>query len=145
MRRKPRTLAPDASAEEAGMINLTPLIDVVFVVLIMFIVVAPMLDVDRVALASSIAHDNKQHPSLQQDNTLALYVHPDNTIWLNSKVIGSDQLLQILQAAHRQNPRLFLKLFHDKKAHFGTYQIIKNAAEVAGFSELDVILQPGDK
>ncbi|HSX12368.1 MAG TPA: biopolymer transporter ExbD [Rhabdochlamydiaceae bacterium] len=143
MRGKSRLPQQDVSAEEAGMINLTPLIDVVFVVLIMFIVVAPMLDIDRVALAPSAAHENKQHPSLQQENALMLYVHPDNSIWLHSKLVRSEELFKILQNARRQNPRLSIKLFHDKKAHFGTYQTIKNCAEAAGFEELDVILQPG--
>ena len=41
------------SDDEEPLINLTPLIDVVFVVLIMFIVIAPMLEVERVELASA--------------------------------------------------------------------------------------------
>lgn len=143
MRGKFRVSQQDAGAEDAGMINLTPLIDVVFVVLIMFIVIAPMLDVDRVELAQSAAQENKQHPSLQQENALTLYVHSDNSIWFHSKLVRQEELLKLLQMAKRQNPRLSLKLFHDKKAHFGTYQTIKNHAEAAGFEELDVILQPG--
>jgi biopolymer transport protein ExbD len=141
--RKSRIPPQDTGAEDGGMINLTPLIDVVFVVLIMFIVVAPMLDVDRVELATSAVHDNKQHPSMQQENALMLHVHANNTIWLQSKIIKPDELLKVLQAARRQNPRISIKLFHDKSAHFGTYQMIKNAVEEAGFEELDVILQPG--
>lgn len=143
MRGKSRIPPGDSTAEEGGIINLTPLIDIVFVVLIMFIVVAPMLDVDRVQLASSAIQESKQHPSLQQENALMVYVHPDNTIWFHSKLVQSDELLKILQTAKRQNPRLSVKLFHDKKAHFGTYQMIKNMVEIAGFEELDVILQPG--
>ena len=126
------------------MINLTPLIDVVFVVLIMFIVVAPMLEVDRVELASSSHQENKQHPSLQQENALMLYVHADNSIWLHTKMIKPEELPKLLQSAKKMNPRLSVKIFHDKKAHFGTYQMIKNSVEGAGFEEMDVILQPGN-
>ena len=34
------------------------------------------------------------------------------------------------------------QVFHDKKAEFGTYQAVKNAAEEAGFSHIDIILKP---
>jgi len=40
-----------SSPIEEAWINLMPLIDVVFVVLIMFIVIAPMLDIDQIDLA----------------------------------------------------------------------------------------------
>lgn len=142
MRKKSR-IAVDTSNEDGGMINLTPLIDVVFVVLIMFIVVAPMLEIDRVSLATSSPQENKQHPTLQQDNALMIYVHADNSIWLQSKMIRPEDLPKLLQAAKRSNPRLSVKLFHDKKAHFGIYQMIKNSVEGAGFEDMDVILQPG--
>lgn len=142
MRRKTR-IPQDSNHEESGMINLTPLIDIIFVVLIMFIVVAPMLEVDRVELAASSPQEGKQHPSLQQENALMLYVHADNTIWFHSKLVKPHELTKILHAAKKQNPRLTVKLFHDKKAQFGTYQTIKNSVENAGFEEMDVILQPG--
>jgi biopolymer transport protein ExbD len=139
-----RPKRPIDGDDDSGMINLTPLIDVVFVVLIMFIVIAPMLDVDRIALAESAASDAKQHPSLQADNSVMVYVHADHTIWLHSKQLSLDELARALRMAKQNNPRLSLKLFHDKQAPFGTYQAIKNLAEAAGFEEMDVILQPGN-
>lgn len=143
MRKKTR-IPQELAGEESGIINLTPLIDVVFVVLIMFIVVAPMLEIDRVSLATSAApQENKQHPTLQQDNSLMIYVHADNSIWFHSKMVKPEELFKQLLSAKKSNPRLSVKLFHDKKAHFGTYQMVKNSVESAGFEEMDVILQPG--
>lgn len=142
MRRKSKSL-DDNITEDSGIINLTPLIDVVFVVLIMFIIIAPMLEVDKVALASSSAREDKQHPSLQQENALSIYVREDNSIWINNRVIRLEDLGRLLKKAREQNPRLSVKLFQDKKAQFGTYQMIKNAVELSGFEELDVVLSPG--
>jgi biopolymer transport protein ExbD len=52
--RKKRVSSLFSNAEsDEPLINLTPLIDVVFVVLIIFILIAPMLEIDRVKLATS--------------------------------------------------------------------------------------------
>ena len=123
--------------------NLTPLIDVVFVVLIMFIIIAPMLEVDKVKLATAAEKELSTKLPAQESSRIVLHVHEDNTIWLNSVKIRQEDLVSLLKAAKRQNPTATPQLFHDKKAHFGTYQTVKNAVEVSGFEELDVVLQPG--
>lgn len=123
-------------------INLTPLIDVVFVVLIMFIIIAPMLELDRVQLSNAAEHQNKESPTVKESSPVTIHVHADNTISFNSKRILQEQLLPLLKEAKRKNPNGIPQLYHDKKAYFGTYQEVKNAVEVSGFQELDVILQP---
>jgi biopolymer transport protein ExbD len=124
-------------------INLTPLIDVVFVVLIMFIIIATMLELDRVQLASSMQKDTKEMAVVQENSPVAIHVHEDNSVWLNNRIVSEKELLQRLKEAKRLYPQKIPQLFHDKKAQFGTYQAVKNAVEAAGFEQLDVILQPG--
>jgi biopolymer transport protein ExbD len=131
------------NASEDTHINLTPLIDVVFVVLIMFIIIAPMLELDRVQLASAPQHNTKEIACVQEDSPVAIHVHEDNSIWLNNRIVSENQLIQFLKEAKRAYPQRVPQLFHDKKAQFGTYQTVKNAVEAAGFEQLDVILQPG--
>ena len=124
-------------------INLTPLIDVVFVALIMFIIIAPLLELDRIQLASSAQKDSKEMAVVQENSPVSIRVHADNTIWLNGKMVTPDQLLNFLKLAKKNYPNKTPQLFHDKKATFGTYQTVKNAIELAGFEQLDIILQPG--
>lgn len=131
-----------ASVEEPTM-NLTALIDVVFVVLIMFIIIAPLLELDRIELASAAQKDSKEMTVVQESSPLAIHVHEDNTIWLNGKHLAKEDLLHFLKIAKKNHPNRIPQLFQDKKAHFGTYQTVKNAVELAGFEQLDIILQPG--
>ncbi len=126
--------------EEESLLNLTPLIDVVFVVLIIFILIAPMLEIDKVQLASGT---NSKQTTSPEPGIITLHVHEDNSIWLHGKKITAESLLPLLVEERKKHPDQIPQLFQDKKALFGTYQSIKNAVEVAGFSELDVILQPG--
>jgi biopolymer transport protein ExbD len=132
----------DNSSEETHL-NLTPLIDVVFVVLIMFIIIAPMLELDRVQLASAAHRDTKEMTVVQENSPVAIHVHEDNTIWFHNRIVSEKELIQMLKEAKRTYPQKIPQLFHDKKAQFGTYQTVKNAVEIAGFEQLDVILQPG--
>lgn len=127
---------------EEPLINLTPLIDVVFVILIMFIVVAPLLELDRVELAKGHHQTNENSIAVQEKSAIAIYVRQDNSVLFNKKEVTVSELTQLLQHAKEKYPKEKPQLFHDKKAFFGTYQSVKNAVEEAGFSQMDVILQP---
>lgn len=124
------------------LINLTPLIDVVFVVLITFMIIAPVLDTDRVQLAPGPISRAKDHLSMQASEPLTITVHADNTIWVNHRKIALSDLGKWLQSEKKIHPRLVPKLIHDSRAQFGTYQSVKNTVEACGFEEMDVILQP---
>lgn len=138
--RRSRSLS-SSSQDDESLLNLTPLIDVVFVVLIIFILIAPMLEVDKIKLSSSSQETN--HKPASASDALAIYVHEDNSIWINQKKVTLEELPSFLKKEKQKHLTQTPQLFHDKKAHFGTYQIIKNAAEGAGYEELDVILLPG--
>lgn len=128
---------------ENGGLNLTPLIDVVFVVLIMFILIAPMLELDRIQLAEGPSRESKERTIVQENSSIVIHVRADNSILVNRSPIAIDGLTALLKNLHAKNPKLIPQLFQDKKAQFGTYQTVKNAAEAAGFEELDLILEPG--
>lgn len=128
---------------EEPMINLTPLIDVVFVILIMFILIAPMLELDQVELAHGGENPNLAGVSTQDTGPISIHVHKDNSISFNGKPVTLAQLPARLKEMKRQHPKARPQVFHDKRAHFGTYQAIKNAAETAGFRQLDIVLKPG--
>lgn len=125
---------------EEPQVNLTPLIDVVFVILIMFIVISPLLELDRVQLAEG--KNDFAETTVQESSEIAIHVHRNNSVWFAGKLIKIEELVLVLKQARQKQPNARAQLFHDKQAHFGTYQSVKNAAEEAGFKELDVILKP---
>lgn len=130
------------SAFEEPTVNLTPLIDVVFVILIMFIVIAPLLELDRIELAEAPTAMIKTASSVQESSPIMVHVHQDNTIWFNNQLVAPKDLVALLKEAKARYPQAHPQIFHDKKAHFGTYQSVKNSAEEAGFSHIDIILKP---
>lgn len=125
---------------EEPQINLTALIDIVFVVLIIFILIAPLLELDRVQLAD--APKGSAPLAVQEASPITLQVQRDNTIWINTLPTRPELVKDKLKELKKLFPAARPQLFHDKKAEFGTYQSVKNALEEAGFSEVDIVLTP---
>lgn len=138
MRRRFRPL-PDDEAGDEPLINLTPLIDVVFVVLIAFMLIAPVLDIDSVDLATSGGTEKKE----VQTGPISIAVHADNSIWYQGNKVTLAQLGTLLKQEKKRHPNAVPQVVHDKKAEFGTYQSVKNTLEGVGFNQMDVILKPG--
>ncbi|MFZ0565688.1 MAG: biopolymer transporter ExbD [Chlamydiales bacterium] len=124
---------------EEAQVNLTPLIDVMFVILIMFIAVAPLLEIDRVELASS---SSLQSNPILEKNPITIHVYADNSIAYNRHSVTLKELEGHLRKAQKRYPEGHPQLYHDSKATFGTYQQVKNVIEKSGFSQIDVILKP---
>lgn len=122
-------------------INLTSLIDVVFVILIAFIFIAPILNIDMVHLATGNTDAQKQ--SISPDNSpLSIIVQSDNSIWMYGKKITLSELEKKLLSEKKIFPHKIPQVIHDKNATFGTYQSIKTILEKCGFEQMDIVLQP---
>lgn len=128
-------------AEEEPSVNLTPLIDVVFVILIIFIVIAPLLEVDQVELAMGKPVANQ---TVAEASPIAVHVKADNSVWLNRQRIPIGNLKEKVALLKKAHPGVKPQVFHDRKAYFGTYQQVKNAMEEAGFEQMDIVLNPGE-
>lgn len=127
--------------EEVGF-NLTPLIDVVFVILILFMVMAPLLEMESVALAPAPEIPLEALSAVEKQGKFVLHIHEDNTITFNHHPVTLKQLAPLLTQASKKFPEETPQLFCDKKGSFGTFQEVKNLAALAGFKQIDVILQP---
>ncbi len=133
-RRKPR------GEEAEPSINLTPLIDVVFVILIVFILVAPLLKLERIALAPASSGETVR--SVEVTSPITVYVRDDDSIWLGDARIDLHRLSIALEEARAQHPNVTPQLIQDQNSHFGVYQQVKNSFENVGFEEVELILKP---
>lgn len=121
-------------------INLTPLIDVVFVILVMFIIVAPLLELDEVQLARGSELDSATFQS--EASLIRIHVKSDDSIVINNELVPTHKLKERLSEAKEKLPGQRPQVFHDKRATFGIYQTLKNALEELGYTDMDIILQP---
>lgn len=137
MRKKPFQFE---SQDASSLVNLTPLLDVLFVVLILFIFITPFLEIDKVHLVTSEI-EQKQQPNAIDSQPIIITVTSQQELKLNQKTITLAELKKVLPLIKEKQPYAIPKLYHDEQAPFGIYQRIKNLLEATGYEEMDVVLQ----
>jgi len=123
-----------ATSLEEATINLTPLIDVVFVVLILFILITPMLEFERIELATA-NHVQYQQP---ERGELIIRVEANDVVWYRGREVTLNQLEKELSELFSFGQISVPQLIQDQRASFGAYQRVKNVIEKVGFEQLDV-------
>jgi len=139
MRRRPLPL-PEEEGDEP-LVNLTPLIDVVFVVLISFMLIAPILDIDSISLAPSGIASRKDSPSVQ-NSPLAISIRADNSVWFQGQRMNLAELEKHLMLEKKRRPQDTPQVIPDARSHFETYAQVKNILEACGFEQMDIVLRP---
>jgi TonB system transport protein ExbD (group 1) len=116
-------------------INVTPFIDVMLVLLIIFMVAAPLATVDLgVDLPASAVE-----PQPRPDKPVFVTVKPDLTIAIGEDIIPRDTLSGTLDAATRNNKdeRIFLRA--DKVVSYGDLMEVMNLLRNAGYLKVALV------
>ncbi|MFO1073056.1 MAG: ExbD/TolR family protein [Geminicoccaceae bacterium] len=130
-RRGRRRVRPNAE------INMTSLIDVMLVLLIVFMITAPMLTsgvaVDLPAAQSS--------PLPGQDEPLSVTVDKEGRIWLQDSAIALDQLGPRLQAISGRRPDARIFVRGDRGIDYGAVMAVVSTINQAGFTKVALLTE----
>ena len=122
-------------------INVTPLVDVMLVLLIIFMVTAPMmtqgLDVD---LPETTAKSLRQ-----EENPIVVTIDKDGKISLDKFSVSQKVLLQELGKYAKEVKEKPIYLKADKSVAYGIVVSVMADIKKAGFDKLGMINQPSDK
>jgi biopolymer transport protein ExbD len=116
-------------------INVTPFIDVMLVLLIIFMVAAPLSTVDvGVELPVSTAK-----PQPRPDKPIFLTIKADQTLVLGNEPVASGQLRQALDVATHadREKRLFLRA--DRRVDYGELMRVMNMLRSAGYLKVALV------
>ena len=120
---------------EVHEINVTPFIDVMLVLLIIFMVAAPLATVDiLVNLPASSAE-----PQPRPDKPLYLTVKADLTLALDNDPVNRDLLRSTLDAATSGNKEARIFLRADKTVPFGDLMEVMNLLRAAGYLKVALV------
>ncbi|MBN9042787.1 MAG: protein TolR [Rhizobiales bacterium 62-47] len=120
-------------------INVTPMVDVMLVLLIIFMVSAPLLTV-----GVPLDLPQTQAKSLDQDkNPLTLSVNLKGQVFLNDTEIPIDDLVPKLKAITEARAGLDERIFvrGDKKVDYGTVMKVMGRLSSAGFRRVALVTE----
>ncbi|HEX4272931.1 MAG TPA: protein TolR [Rhizomicrobium sp.] len=116
-------------------INVTPMVDVMLVLLIVFMVTAPLLTV-----GVPVDLPKTKAPALGQDREpLSITIKRDGTIFLQKEPILEDQLVDRLKAiaANGYDQRIFVR--GDTQANYGKVMEVMGVLAAAGFTHIGLV------
>ena len=116
------------SAEEENEINLTPMLDVVFIMLIFFIVTASFIkeagiDVDRPVAVTS---------DKMEDASILIAISANDEIWIDRKQVDPRAVRANIERLHAENPKGSIVIQADQESTNEALTIVMEAAKQAG-------------
>jgi biopolymer transport protein ExbD/biopolymer transport protein TolR len=122
-------------------INVTPLVDVMLVLVVIFILAAPMLAASlRVQLPKAQAATPQTQ--VAQGDMLMLEVSPQGEIWLQGAARDDAAVQQQLQSLGQRNPQAEVQLRADTSVPYGRVVQIMGWAHTAGLTRIGFVTDP---
>ena len=128
----------DDTDEVMNEINMTPLVDVMLVLLIIFIITVPVMK-HSVNIELPRASNEQQ---IVKPETLRLSVDAEGSYYVNDTKILDEELAPRLKAAAAQNPQPDLHIRGDKAVRYERVAQAMAAAQQAGLRKIGFITEP---
>lgn len=118
-------------------INITPLVDVVLVLLIIFMLTAPILQ-------SGIEVDVPKTKTVKEitEERLVISIDKQQRVFLGNDPINVNQIADTLRRKVRDPRRQSIFLRADENVPFGAFATVMDAVKQAGITNVSIVTQP---
>ena len=130
-------LERSAGARPMSDINMTPLIDVMLVLLIIFMVTAPLM-------TSSLKLDLPKADSAQPSDTpafIGIAIDAKGQLFFGDEPLADDAFTQRVRGAARGNPRLEVQLRADRTVPYGRVAQVIDWVQQAGLNRIGFVTE----
>lgn len=118
-------------------INVTPLVDVMLVLLVVFMVAAPLL---TVGVPVRLPHTNAP-PINEPKQPLVITVNAQGRIFVENAEVSTDSLVPRLETATKANPDAPLYVRGDKAISYGRVLEVMGLISAAGFHKVALVAE----
>jgi biopolymer transport protein ExbD len=129
----------EPTEEDESEINLTPMLDVVFIMLIFFIVTAVFVKDPGVEI------DRPEAQTYQRAGAGSIYVAvtPQDEIWIDRDIVDPSEVRFAIERLHKETPEAGVVIQADAEARNELVIRVMDAAKQAGVGE--IIISAGDE
>jgi biopolymer transport protein TolR len=118
-------------------INVTPMVDVMLVLLVIFMVAAPLLTV-----GVPVDLPQTKAPAItEQKEPLVITINAENKLFLQNTEVGDDELVPRLQAITKNNPEADIYVRGDRAINYGRVMEVMGLVSAAGFTKVSLITE----
>ncbi|HEY8159444.1 MAG TPA: biopolymer transporter ExbD [Methylobacter sp.] len=122
-------------------INTTPMVDVMLVLLVIFIITAPLLTHSiKIDLPQSGSQTNLEKPDI-----VTLSINAEGKLFWNDTPFAEAELASRLAAEAEKKPQPELHLRADKKTNYQQLAMVMSAAQQAGIEKLGFVTEPNPR
>ena len=118
-------------------INITPLVDVVLVLLVIFMITAPVLQ-SGIEVAVPKTRTVKQ---ITQQRTVVT-IDSDQRVYLDDKPVNVNALPSLLQQNNANPANRVIYVRADQRVPFGAFASVMDAVKQAGITNISIVTQP---
>ena len=137
MRKK--NLAAIGGEEEENEINLTPMLDVVFIMLIFFIVTATFIKEAGI----QVERPDTVTADTQDDAAILIAISATDEIWIDRQKRDPRQVRTIIERLHAENPKGSIVIQADEESTNEMLVVVMEAAKGAGVTNVAIASDDG--
>jgi len=124
----------NASEEETGAIDLTPMLDVVFIMLIFFIVTASFIKEPGI----QVNRPDATMAAMNKNATILVAISEQNKVWINKIEVDPRQVRTQVQLLLAENPKGSAVVQADAKSDIKTLTEVVQEIRKAGVADVSV-------
>jgi biopolymer transport protein ExbD len=127
------------NSDEMSEINMTPLVDVMLVLLILFMVTMPVLTQEiRVTLPKTTS----QTPVTAPKDPINLAIRADGSLQWNQENLSDEAVTKRLVIAAKEQPQPVIRLYGDAAVPYGKVMNVLASAKEAGITNIGFVTEP---
>lgn len=110
-------------------INITPMVDVVLVLLIIFMVVTPMLQKNKDVVLPRATNIEER---AKEEDPFTISITSDDKVWIGAGEVKVDQLARLVREMHAEHPEKMVLIKGDERLKMKQVRLVMKEVQDAG-------------